>query len=161
MTRITVPQLDVNLVDVTVLGWKHRVGEEVSQGEPLVEVSTDKAAFEIESPASGTLLAVYAAPKSVVPAAYVLGLIGAAGEQDPLAEAENARLTGKGCSCSGQAACGASADVARAARVRATPRARRLAQEAGWDLADIQARTGVEVIDEAALDVYRKRLSGG
>jgi len=38
--------------------------------------------------------------------------------------------------------------------VRATPRARRLAQERGLDLSKIQAETGAEIIDETVLAPY-------
>ena len=60
MTRIIVPFLDANIVDVTVVKWRKAVGETIAAGEVAVEVSTEKAAFEIEDPASGTLLAVLA-----------------------------------------------------------------------------------------------------
>ena len=46
------------------------------------------------------------------------------------------------------------APASRAPRVRATPRARRLAQEKGLDLAKIQAETGAEIIDETVLAPY-------
>jgi pyruvate/2-oxoglutarate dehydrogenase complex dihydrolipoamide acyltransferase (E2) component len=38
--------------------------------------------------------------------------------------------------------------------VRATPRVRRIAQEKGVDLAQVQAATGAEIIDEAVLETY-------
>jgi pyruvate/2-oxoglutarate dehydrogenase complex dihydrolipoamide acyltransferase (E2) component len=38
--------------------------------------------------------------------------------------------------------------------VRATPRARRLAQEKGFDLVAIQAALGLEIVDEAAIAAY-------
>lgn len=154
MTRIIIPQLDVNLVDVTVTRWNKQPGETVTAGECLAELTTDKAVYELEAPADGTLLAVYAASKSVVPTGFIAGLIGAPGEDDPSAETDNAALMA--------AYRGSPAPVApapareRPARVRATPRARRLAQEKGLDLAQIQAETGAEVIDEAILAPYLK-----
>jgi len=41
--------------------------------------------------------------------------------------------------------------------VRATPKARRLAQQRGLDLARVQAETGAEVIDETVLAAYLER----
>lgn len=152
MTRIIIPQLDANLVDVTVTGWRKQVGDAVSAGESLAELTTDKAVYELEAPASGVLLAVFAAEKSVVPTGYIVGLVGEAGEEDPDVEADNDAMM--------IAYRGPAAAVApikdRAPRVRATPRARRLAQEKGLDLAKIQAETGAEVIDEAVLAPYLK-----
>ena len=150
MTRIIIPQLDVNLVDVTVTCWHKQIGDAVTAGENLADLTTDKAVYELEAPAGGTLLAVYASAKSVVPTGFIVGLIGEQGESDPDIENENAALMD---AYRGPAATAAPARD-RAPRVRATPRARRLAQERGLDLAKIQAETGADVIDETVLAPY-------
>jgi len=152
MTRIIIPQLDVNLVDVTVTRWHKHIGDPVTAGESLAELTTDKAVYELEAPASGTLLAVYAAEKSVVPTGFIVGLLGAAGEEDPAAAADNEALMA---AYRGPAAAPVRPRE-RAVRVRATPRARRLAQEKGIDLAKVQAETGAEIVDEAVLAPYLK-----
>jgi pyruvate dehydrogenase E2 component (dihydrolipoamide acetyltransferase) len=153
MTRITIPQLDANLVDVTVTRWRKSVGELVKAGESIAELTTDKAVYELESPADGTLLAIYAAEKSVVPTGFTVGLVGSPGEADPEAEAANdAQMA----AYRGTAAPSEAPARDRGTRVRATPRARRLAQEKGLDLAKIQAETGAEVVDEAVLAPYLK-----
>ena len=72
--------------------------------------------------------------------------------EDPAAAAENEALVA---AYRGPAAVPAPARE-RATRVRATPRARRLAQEQGIDLAKVQAETGAEVIDETVLAPYLK-----
>ena len=154
VTRITVPFLDANILDVTVTAWRKAPGDHVQTGEILAELTTDKATFELEATASGTLLAILASPKSVVPSGYILGLLGEAGEVDPDAVTRNERLIE-----AYRATAGTISDFkfeiskpsAPAARVRATPRARRLAQERKLDLAAIQAATGTEVVDEAAV----------
>ena len=148
MTKIIIPQLDANLVDVTITRWRKQVGEAVAVGEIVADLTTDKAAYELEAPASGTLLAIVAAEKSIVLAGAAIGVIGELGEETGLAE---------GCAeaSAAQACQGDSASAApRAPRVRATPRARRLAQEKGLDLAKIQAETGAEIIDETVLAPY-------
>ncbi len=154
MTRIIIPQLDANLVDVTVTRWRKNIGDTVKAGESIAELTTDKAVYELEAPADGTLLAIYAAEKSVVPTGFNAGLIGNPGESDAEAEAANAEQMAayRG----GAAPSAAPAPHDRGTRVRATPRARRLAQEKGLDLARIQAETGAEVIDEAVLAPYLK-----
>jgi len=155
MTRIIIPQLDANLIDVTITRWRKQVGDSVTAGESIAELTTDKAVYELEAPAAGTLLFIYAAEKSVVPTGFAVGLIGNPGESDPEAEAANAaRLAAfRGTPV---AAKEHAAVKEHAARVRATPRARRLAQEKGLDLAQIQAETGAELIDEKVLDAYLK-----
>jgi len=55
-----VPKLSATMESAKVLRWLKRVGDEVRQGEPLVELETDKAAMEVEAPNDGTLVAVLA-----------------------------------------------------------------------------------------------------
>ena len=154
-TRIRVPQFDANTIDVTVTAWHKQLGECVVAGETIAELTTDKAAFDLEAPASGTLLAILAAPRSVVPAGYVIGVIGDPGDADPDAEADNAALLAAYRASTGASPAAAAAAAQPAAgRVRATPKARRLAQQHGIDLARVQTETGAEVVDEAALAPY-------
>ncbi len=154
MTRIIIPQLDANLVDVTITRWRKQVGDLVMSGESIAELTTDKAAYELESPATGTLLAVYAAEKSVVPTRYIVGLIGETGEEDPDIVGDNEALV---TAYRGPAVASAPTPRERAVRVRATPRARRLAQEQGIDLVKVHAETGADVIDESVLAPYLKK----
>ena len=155
MTRIIIPQLDANLIDVTLTRWHKSPGDLVTAGECLADLTTDKAMYELEAPASGTLLAVYATDKSIVPTGFIVGLIGTPGETDPAAEEENAALTAQ--YRGGAATPSAPAPAPdRGTRIRATPRVRRLAQEHGIDLAKVQAETGAEVIDETVLAPYLK-----
>ncbi len=173
MTRITVPFLDANIIDVTVVKWRKAIGDAVTAGEVAVEISTDKAAFEIEAPASGTLLAVFAPEKSIVPIKFVLGLIGAAGEDDPAATADNAALmaayraslAAPAVSAAGPKPITAGASSAPAApaagaspALRATPKARRYAQSKGIDLAEVARATGASMITEAIIMQYEEGL---
>ena len=71
-------ECSANILDVTVVKWHKAVGDPVAVGEVVAEVSSDKAAYEIESPVAGTLLAVLAPEKSIVPVKTILALVGAA-----------------------------------------------------------------------------------
>lgn len=165
MTRIIVPFLDANILDVTVVKWLKAPGDAVASGEVVAEVSTDKAAFEIEAPAAGTLLAVLAPEKSIVPVKYVLGLVGAPGEEDAAASAENAALMAAyraaaaapsvtAASPAPPSAPSATPAPGGAQPLRATPKARRYAQANGIDLADVAKATGAAMITEAILMQY-------
>jgi pyruvate/2-oxoglutarate dehydrogenase complex dihydrolipoamide acyltransferase (E2) component len=171
MIRITVPFLDANIVDVTVVKWRKAIGDAVTSGEVAVEISTDKAAFEIEAPATGTLLAVFAPEKSIVPITFVLGLIGAAGEDDPAATADNAALMAayraslaapaaapKAAIASTLPTPSATSATAASPALRATPKARRYAQSKGIDLAEVARATGASMITEAIITQYEERL---
>lgn len=171
MTRLVVPFLDANIVDVTVTAWLKQPGDTVQAGERLAELTTDKAAFDLESPESGTLLAIHAQTKSVVPIAFILALIGAPGDSDPGIPAANeailnayrarvataparadAHPASRGPAAPPAATPTAPAPADAGGRTRATPKARRLAQAHGLDLADIQRRSGVELITEAVVE---------
>jgi pyruvate dehydrogenase E2 component (dihydrolipoamide acetyltransferase) len=156
MTPIIIPQLDANIVDVTITQWHKQVGDVVAKGEILAVLTTDKAAYDFEAPAAGTLLAIAAPTKSIVPTGSVIGAIGEAGEQvEAVTQGEqDARTVGTGrCACPP----GASASPSAQPRIRATPRARRLATEKGFDLAAICAAVGVEIVDEAAIAAYEQK----
>lgn len=88
----------------TVVHWKKRAGDQVVKGEPLLEVETDKAVVEVESPASGILSAISAEAGAEVPVGTAIALILGADET------EHVRLQ------------------------PASPRARRLAAESGVNL---------------------------
>jgi pyruvate dehydrogenase E2 component (dihydrolipoamide acetyltransferase) len=94
-TRITVPFLDANMLDVTVTAWRKAPGDCVQTGEIVAELTTDKATFELESTGRGTLLEILAAQKSVVPSGYILALLGEPGETDLDAAAYNDKLMKK------------------------------------------------------------------
>jgi pyruvate/2-oxoglutarate dehydrogenase complex dihydrolipoamide acyltransferase (E2) component len=177
ITRLTVPHLDANILDVTLTAWRKAPGESIRQGEIVAELTTDKATFELEATGSGTLLEILAAPKSVIPSGYILALVGNPGETDPAATRRNRELLEKYRADSGQPRTTLPPPAAPATpaippaippatfatlatpagRVRATPKARRLAQEQGLDLARIQAETGAEVVDESVLLPYLKK----
>ena len=189
-TRIIVPHLDANIVDVTVTAWRKAIGDRVDPGEIVAELTTDKATFDLEAPCAGILLEILASEKSVVPSGFILALLGEPGEVDPDAAVFNLKLMKKYRSEGGSrnpevgiqspesgAKPGTKNQEPRtknqkpetspptlhpppptsATRVRATPRARRLAQEQGIDLARVQAETGAEVIDEAVLQAHLRK----
>lgn len=119
-TNVIMPALGLAQETGTVLRWLRREGERVRKGEPLLEVETDKATVELEAPADGILTGITAAAGASVPVGQVIGLI--------LAEGETAAQT-------------PGAGDAATQRVRASPKARRLARERGVDLASL-AGTG-------------------
>ncbi len=51
------PKLGLTMASGTIARWIKHAGDSVREGEPLLEVSTDKISYEVESPASGTLAA--------------------------------------------------------------------------------------------------------
>jgi len=55
MTNITLPQLAEGVDKASISYWYKQPGEAIKKGEDLVELITDKAAFNMPSPLDGTI----------------------------------------------------------------------------------------------------------
>jgi len=80
---VIMPKLEMSQETSTVIEWLKQEGEHVEKGEPLLTVETDKVTVDIESPATGTLAGVRAAPQEVVPVTQVIAYILQPGEELP------------------------------------------------------------------------------
>jgi pyruvate dehydrogenase E2 component (dihydrolipoamide acetyltransferase) len=122
--------------------WFKREGETVTKGEPLMEVETDKAAVEVESPATGTLAGITATEGQDIAVGLAIAMILGPGESLPAAPPKAAAPASPK-SVSPHAEAGKT-DLAQApppGRLSASPKARRLAEERGVDLSMV-AGTG-------------------
>ena len=54
-TTVIMPKVDMDMSHGTLSVWHVSEGAFVAKGDPLFDIETDKAAMEVESPASGTL----------------------------------------------------------------------------------------------------------
>jgi pyruvate/2-oxoglutarate dehydrogenase complex dihydrolipoamide acyltransferase (E2) component len=72
MTDVKLPNLAEGVTKATVTYWHKSAGDAVIQGEDLVELATDKATFNMPSPASGVLKESLAVEGTVKPAPAVL-----------------------------------------------------------------------------------------
>jgi 2-oxoglutarate dehydrogenase E2 component (dihydrolipoamide succinyltransferase) len=55
MKKVTLPELGENINKATITYWHFQEGDSVKEGQDLVEAATDKATFNIPSPATGKL----------------------------------------------------------------------------------------------------------
>jgi pyruvate dehydrogenase E2 component (dihydrolipoamide acetyltransferase) len=117
-TDVIMPALGVAQDTGRVLRWFSAEGDAVRKGEPLIEIETDKVTVELEAPADGTLIAVTAHAGDDPAVGSVIALILAPGEAAP------------------------SAAVATPPRAPASPVARRMARDAGVDVAELARRLG-------------------
>lgn len=78
MTDIQMPQLGETVTEGTITKWFKNVGEQVSEDEPLFEVSTDKVDSEVPSPVSGVLSEILVPEGDTVDVGVVLARIGGA-----------------------------------------------------------------------------------
>jgi pyruvate/2-oxoglutarate dehydrogenase complex dihydrolipoamide acyltransferase (E2) component len=54
-TKLTIPRLEMSMTEGTLAEWLVADGQEVAEGQPIYLLETEKAAQEIEAPASGLL----------------------------------------------------------------------------------------------------------
>jgi pyruvate dehydrogenase E2 component (dihydrolipoamide acetyltransferase) len=74
------PDIGEGLTEGEIVRWLVKEGDEVKEGQPLVEVETDKALAEIPSPKTGVILKILAKEKEIVKVGQVIVVIGQKGE---------------------------------------------------------------------------------
>ncbi|HEY5987376.1 MAG TPA: lipoyl domain-containing protein [Streptosporangiaceae bacterium] len=75
MTDVVMPRMGETVDEGTVNVWHKAVGDQVAEGEPLLEIGTDKVDTDIPAPASGTLAEIRVPEGHTVPVATVLAVI--------------------------------------------------------------------------------------
>jgi pyruvate dehydrogenase E2 component (dihydrolipoamide acetyltransferase) len=138
---IVMPRLSDSMEEGTILRWLKSAGDQVSLGEELVEIETDKANMVYEAPAGGTLIETLAQEGDTLPIGQVIARVGEAGEKpsgdgaaakrEPDATVEAPTETPVEAPPTETHAPAPSGD----GRVKASPLARRIASEKGLDLA--------------------------
>jgi pyruvate dehydrogenase E2 component (dihydrolipoamide acetyltransferase) len=160
MADITMPKMGFDMQEGTIVRWIKKVGDEVTKGEPIAEIETDKVTIEIEAFASGTLSEIVVKEGEVAAVNAVIARLGGAGaaaspapaapvaiaeqapaaapataEQTPTAAPAPATTTATAPASSGGPATNGHAEPAVAAGdVKASPLAKRIARESGVDL---------------------------
>lgn len=129
MISIKVPPLGESIVEATVARWSKHEGDAVTQGETIVELETDKITVEVPAPESGALAKVLHQEGDVVKVDDELGQI------DETARAVSTAKVGLGNSAAVATAATAAAPAAPV--TRASPAARRVAEESGVDLSAV------------------------
>lgn len=74
-TEIILPSSGMGIEEATIVRWLKSVGDEVVEGETIVEAETAKATVEIEAPASGKLATIIAPAGKTVEINAVIGTI--------------------------------------------------------------------------------------
>lgn len=75
MSKVALPPLGEGIEKATVSFWYFKEGDKVEEKADLVELTTDKATFNLPSPCSGTLSQIIAEEGSVVNIGEVLAEI--------------------------------------------------------------------------------------
>jgi len=94
MPEIQMPKLSDTMSEGTLVAWKKKKGDQISAGEVLAEIETDKATMEWESPEDGTLADIYVQEGGKVNVGDKIAFIRGEGEEAPAQEA-SAQKKGK------------------------------------------------------------------
>ena len=160
-TELTMPQMGYDMQEGTVLRWLKGEGDAVANGEPIAEIETDKAVVEFESYADGVLHRIIVPAGTTVPVGEPIAVVGAQDEFSVTA-AEPADDTAEDASFEDEPETAPTAAIpmppasvppiteepaleaeaeqpsAPAAPLRASPIARRIADERGIDISKVQ-----------------------
>ncbi|HMP99470.1 MAG TPA: pyruvate dehydrogenase complex dihydrolipoamide acetyltransferase, partial [Cyclobacteriaceae bacterium] len=148
---VSMPKMSDTMTEGTIAAWHKKVGEQVKSGELLAEVETDKATMEYESYHDGTLLYIGAKAGESVKVDGVLAIIGdknadwktlleaqqtksaPAAESKP-AEPSQPTVTAQTSANKPAAVASSTSD----SRIKASPLAKKMAIEMGYDISQIQ-----------------------
>ena len=152
MPEVIMPKMGDAMEEGTLLKWLKSEGEEVSEGDPIAEIETDKVTLELEAEDSGTLAQLIAEEGQDVPVGEAIAFIAGEGEEVPERGAVAAQAEGE---AEGEAGGGEARTATEApeeeeaaeeapttdgradGRFRASPIVRRLAEENDLDLSKI------------------------
>jgi len=84
VTNLVVPKTGgMNTTKVNVVRWLKDEGDMLKQGEPVVELETEKVSYELDAPVDGVLLKIAAREPAEVEVGGLLGYIGGPGDKTP------------------------------------------------------------------------------
>jgi pyruvate dehydrogenase E2 component (dihydrolipoamide acetyltransferase) len=174
-TAIIMPKAGMAMEEGTVMKWLKAEGDAVEQGEPLLEILTDKVVMEVEAQVSGTLIKILKEEGEVVPVTKTIGYLGEAGEKAPEAEAvkEAAETAGtpeaaiakiaagEGEKAEEKKAANANSSIDTPAvradgKVAATPAAKRIAVEKGIDLLKVKGSGENGVVKARDVEAHKE-----
>jgi pyruvate dehydrogenase E2 component (dihydrolipoamide acetyltransferase) len=160
MAEIVMPRLSDSMEEGVILKWMKQVGDSIAVGDELVEIETDKANMAYESDVAGTLTEILAEEGDALPIGAPIARVGdadeapskdakgqasqaagpvAAGDPPPLpvAKASSGGVPPTAPPAAPAPAPAASTSPGDGERVKASPLARRVAEDRGVDLKDV------------------------
>ena len=152
-TVIRMPLLSDTMTEGKIVAWHKKVGDVVKNDDVLAEVETDKATMEVMGYADGTLLYIGVKEGEAAKVNGIIAIVGKAGTNvDAILAAENAAPAAQGAvpaTQNGSSAAPAATTAAPAAteapsasnnadgRIKASPLAKKLAEEKGIDISQV------------------------
>ena len=146
MNNVVMPKLSDMMEEGKILSWNKQVGDTIKKGDALAEVETEKVNMEIESFFSGTLLQILVPSGGTAPIGAPIALIGVANEQASApvqsapvaAPVQSPAANGRTAATTATLAPAPTVVPVTGGRIKASPLARRLAEEHQLDIAQIR-----------------------
>jgi len=144
--EIRLPQLGETMKEGTIVDCKVNVGDVVKRGDIIFEIETDKATLEMESPADGFVKHILAEVNQTLPVGEPVLILGEKDEQVPQSFIDSLKGVASAAVAAAEAAPAVSAakpagtetgPTKPAGKVMASPRAKKLAEQLGVDLAKV------------------------
>lgn len=166
---VNMPRLSDTMEEGTVAKWHKKVGDQVSEGDLLAEIETDKATMDFEAFQEGTLLYIGVEEGNTVPVDSILAILGEKGEDVQAlidgqnsdakegAEVEVQEGTSKAPEEpeSSEASVNIGSDESSNGRIKASPLAKKMASDKGIDLSSVQGSGEGGRIVKKDIDNYK------
>lgn len=141
--EVLLPQWSAEMMEGVILGWLKKEGDVVQRGEPLAEVETDKLNTELESPVSGVLLYILVQKGETARVGNPVAIVAAPGEVVQRPGPAVGPKPGQGADVASQVSsqvpvAGPLGAAGGTGGMRIVPAARRLAEQHGIDLTQVQ-----------------------
>ncbi|MCG8476421.1 MAG: pyruvate dehydrogenase complex dihydrolipoamide acetyltransferase [Cytophagales bacterium] len=147
-TVVRMPKMSDTMTEGTITAWHKQVGDDVASGDILAEVETDKATMELESYEDGKLLYIGVEAGNSISVDSIIAIIGAENaDYQTLLKSETKKSVPPASQQTSAPAVASAASAAvpevqkpeaSAGRIFASPLAKRIAKEKGYDLSLIQ-----------------------
>jgi pyruvate dehydrogenase E2 component (dihydrolipoamide acetyltransferase) len=161
-TEVIMPKVDMVMETGTFVEWLKNEGEHVSKGDPLFTIMTDKAAIDVEAPGEGVLAGLKAKLDDIIPVTEVIAYLLGPGEALPVEtviQPQAVVTTSTPPTTEAVQVLEPATTVVEVVgldKVRATPVARRMAEDLGVDLAQVQGRGPGGRIHKADILAYQE-----
>ncbi len=154
---VVMPALEMAQETGKLVAWRKAEGESVVKGEPLLEIETDKAVLEVESPADGVLAGVKVLAGAVVPVGQIIAWIVRPGEAPPPEVASSGSQI-HSTTVPARATAPVIPAPAAVPGAQISPKARRLAKEHGVDITSLHGSgPGGEILASDVLAAAESR----
>lgn len=161
--EILMPKLGLTMTEGTIETWLVNEGDYVDQGDPIVEISSEKLTNEVEASESGTLIKIVAQEGDVIPKSGVMAYIGEEGETiDSVVQTEETGTEEKNDNGADDSEPDEQSQPSKESvkkresgeRIFITPVARKMAEEKGIDVQDVNGTGGNGRITRLDIERY-------